>query len=166
MKKNIYPFIIFGIISGFLSSFSFVGSLSEYQKYAEILSYGPGVVFGVTISLLLYFLYRKNILFHIIFVVISTGAFYVAVKTFSYFSNTDDSSKGLLLAGIVGSILLVVGLKLSYPIRIKDMIVIVMLGAILSLPTEQLGMFYFPVWQTVIAMFIGYAVKKATYLNT
>ncbi len=170
MKKNIYLFIIFGTISGFLSSFFFISSLNEHQKFAQIFGYGPGIVFGVTISLLLFLLLRKNILFHILYVGISIGAYYAALSSYFYFSSpysflgwSENTDRGLALAGLVGSLILAVGLRLLYPIRFKYIPIIIGLGTILGLPMEQLGIFYFPLWQAVVATAIGYTISKSGY---
>ena len=163
MKRNILLFGIFGAISGFFSFFSLFNDLESSKVYKTILEYGPGWIFGITISLLLYFRFRKHIFFHILYVAISTGAFYVAMKVFSYFNDFDGGGyQGFFMAGLVGSSILTTSLRFVYPISFKHMAIIVAVGAVAGLPADFLSVFnIFVTWQTAVAIAICYAINES-----
>lgn len=157
MKKNIVLFLIFGFISGYLS-LHFFGISEKYKEYATILEYAPGWIFGTIISILLYFLFRKNILLHFMYIAVSTVAFYIAMQSFYLFSSYDSVYLHLFLAGLVGSLILILGLRLMYPIHTKYMIIVIVFGALAALPNPELGIF--PIWQMAVATAIGYIMNE------
>ena len=160
MIKKVFPFTIFGIASGALSLFVFILSLNESLPGTNLLSYGPGFIFGITISVLLYFKFRKSIYFHIIFIIGSIFAYYIATHTFFYLNNENNSTTALLAAGLIGSLVLTIILRCVYFIPIKYLLAIVVVGTLAGIPDPDKFMI-FPLWQATVSTVIGFAMNKS-----
>jgi hypothetical protein len=160
--KGVLLFFVISAISGFLSFLSFKNY--NYAGEADLsLIYGPGWIFGIAISSLLYFLFRKNSLFYFIFiflfVAISTLAFYFAILVlFGVGSENKFSSN---LAGLTGALTLALGIRLLYPIKIKHIVLVSLIGMLMtfSFGFELLGLLI--VWQISVGLAIFYVVKKS-----
>lgn len=158
MKKNIILFAILGLISGYLSLYAFEDS-EKYTNYLKIiLRYGPGWIFGITMSVLLYFTQRKNILLHFLFIGISTFAYYIALLSFIWFEG-DIGIWAFSAAGLIGSLILALGLKSIYSLPILYIIPVIIAGTVAGPIFPNLGIF--PIWQTVVAIAIGYVISEA-----
>lgn len=144
MKIKLTIFTILGAISGWVSFFAF----------AKINFWAPGWIFGVVISLLLYFFFHKNILYLLLFVGVSTGAFYISVRTYLLFDYNITLS--IPMAGLVGSTILAIYLKFIYKLPVKYALIISIVGTLAALPDPDLGIF--PIWQTCVALAISYVI--------
>ena len=160
MKKNILSFTIFGFISGNLSLLCFALSPESNKPYEMIMGYAPGLIFGVTISILLFIFYRRNLLFHFIFILISAGAYEMALRVFSFYFDTTNGNQSLFMAGLAGILILVCALRFFYNLSIKSMIIVVIVGSLSGVPNPDVFRI-FPIWQTAVAVAIWYAVNES-----
>lgn len=157
MKKILLVFSVCGLVSGILSFFSFALSLERDSE--SFISYLPGLIFGLTVSALLYYFFKRNILFHIFFLVVSTVAYYVALQTFFFFNNDNESTLPLFFAGLIGSSILIVALRLMYPLSINYIILVIVIGSLAGIPDPDIFRI-FPLWQAAVATAIGYSLAK------
>ncbi len=163
MKKDLSVlfFAIFGCLSGMSSLFLF--ALSEAEKGLDniVLGLAPGLIFGITISVLLFFFFRRAVLFHVFFVILSAFAYYVSIEVFALSHKFfDNYSPAFLVAGLVGSLILVIALRFVYKLSPQSMMVMIAVGAIAALVGSSDSLALFPPWQTAVAVAIGYTISK------
>ena len=69
------------------------------------------------------------------------------------------------MAGLVGSIILATGLRLNYPISLKYIAMLIIVGALSGIPNPDFFRI-FPIWQTAVAVAIGLSVEKSVNKET
>lgn len=156
MKIKILLFAALGCMSGFLSDYFF--------QDLDLLSFYflPGVTFGITISFLLYFFYRKSIYFHLIYIILSTAAYFLAVLSVFLFDERSEFS--IPFAGVVGSFILFFGLRIKYFIPIRFMFAMGLIGMLATFSPGDIGNIFI-VWQTMLAITIIYAIEKSKNIS-
>src|ERR1700722_296311 len=167
-------FLLAGLLSGIITSYIFTENFF-------FLFLGPGVIFGIILSLYHYIVLKyKKIDKLCIFIIASTISYYVAFVLYWRLSNMQASFGigaigSLFISGLVGSILLLVGYRIFIAwLSFRSIFFLTLWGGILSLALFTLATSYyvilavvanyqfsdgFLIWQTGMAGglgFIGY----------
>lgn len=148
MKIKVCIFALLGLLSGVLSV--------EIIKISDFfLFFGPGLIFGVLMSFLLYCYFRRSIFFHLAYIAISTAAYFLAV--ISSMTLEKEEFLSFFVASFVGSLILVIGLRFKYKIPLVCMVLFILVGEVsILLSLSDVKVFLFPIWQTFtsVAVFV------------
>lgn len=169
---NKIKIVMYSLIIGFIS-----GILSVYGLGVFIIYFG-GVFFGIGILLCirLFFKEKSTTLGHSIgFVIMSTFACFVAIEVYIKLVETSQKSIALLIAGFIGSLILIFSYNNSFKINLTYMqrFLLIACGSILSLTafmggtkffkegldTGEITIFFF--WQPIMLAAMMYVTIQA-----
>lgn len=176
-------FLLAGMLSGIITSYIFTENLF-------FLFFGPGVIFGIVISLYQYIVLKyKQVDKLCVFIIASTISYYVAFVLYWRLSNMQASFSigsigSLFISGLVGSVLLLVGYRIFIAwLSFRSIFLLTLWGGILSLALFTLATSYyvilavvanyqfsdgFLIWQTGMAGglgFIGYKKVRESKIS-
>jgi len=138
--------------------------------FVEIaLTFGPGLVFGAGVGAVLHTALRRSWWRWLLLTAAGTGSWYAGILTaIKLFDTFDTEWIGLAFAGGIGGLaggaILAVALLIAYPTartmqRLAALVIVGgVVGTLLAVPFEDGPRVLFPVWQTVMAVLIGWAV--------
>jgi hypothetical protein len=168
-------FLLAGMLSGIITAYIFTENLF-------FIFLGPGVIFGIVLSLYHYFILKyKHVDKLCVFVIASTISYFAAVVLYWRLSNMQasfgiGSIGSLFISGLVGSMLLLVGYRIFIArLSFRSIFLLTLWGGILSLALFTLATSYyvilavvanyqfsdgFLIWQTGMAGGLGFMGYK------
>jgi hypothetical protein len=148
MKNKIWLLLI-GIGSGWLSGLFF-----NLQSSSLLEAYAPGIIFGFAIAIYLILVQKKNFLRSLLFIPISTVAFYIAVQIAGDLFGVPLG--GFFLAGVIGATILSATMRMYYKIPTRSILMIALAGGVAGLIFNRVeNTTAFIVWQALIAFLFG-----------
>lgn len=163
MKNSILTPIVFGLISGLISSYGQAEIVNENPDFSFFLVLVPGLLFGCVFGTLFYKRYQKNLVNILGFVAFSTFAYGL-----TWFLTILSAGMFLvplpIITGMIGAGILAKAVKhLIHPISSNSIKFIAIMGGVIGLPII-LDSFYLPtfaIWQATIGTMLVLGIEKS-----